>query len=331
MNQPRKPSRPPSLEDLLRLKRAERPDADFWQDFERGLRQKQLASIVEPKPWWLGLSLFARKVPVAGWAASAGAAALFALVSVSSVSRVATGPAPSLEVAVNNSNPAASVSVSAPSTLPATLGAASLAENTDGGSEGLAEAVLPGTTVAADPANPPLMVAQNDLEPRLTSKPAISAVTPVAAKTTAPETAPDAPEAPTPVLLAGLAEAPPTEAEPATFHSSTFFDWAEEHIDLLPQFLDIPVAARLVLDTAQLTKFPAALASIDLDDHEAPEPRLVSSRHARLLATPMLAENDPDKELRARDRVVRRLASSDELYASVTRVGVSGDRLSLRF
>jgi hypothetical protein len=32
-----------------------------------------------------------------------------------------------------------------------------------------------------------------------------------------------------------------------------------------------------------------------------------------------------------RDRVVHRLADGDELYASITRVGVSGDRLSLKF
>lgn len=41
-----------TLEDLLRLKRAERPPAEFWSQFERGMRAKQLAAIVEPRPWW---------------------------------------------------------------------------------------------------------------------------------------------------------------------------------------------------------------------------------------------------------------------------------------
>jgi hypothetical protein len=41
-----------TLEDLLRLKRAEQPPAEFWDQFERGLRSKQLAAIVEPRPWW---------------------------------------------------------------------------------------------------------------------------------------------------------------------------------------------------------------------------------------------------------------------------------------
>ena len=33
-----------TLEDLLRVKRAEQPPAEFWTDFERGMRAKQLAA-----------------------------------------------------------------------------------------------------------------------------------------------------------------------------------------------------------------------------------------------------------------------------------------------
>ena len=50
MKQDGKP--PVTLEDLLRLKRAERPAAEFWQRFDRELRTKQLAALVERKPWW---------------------------------------------------------------------------------------------------------------------------------------------------------------------------------------------------------------------------------------------------------------------------------------
>jgi hypothetical protein len=58
-----------SLEDLLRLKRAERPPAEFWDQFERGLRTKQLAAIVEPRPWWapfirMGARLSRYQLPV---------------------------------------------------------------------------------------------------------------------------------------------------------------------------------------------------------------------------------------------------------------------------
>ena len=31
-----------TLEDLLRVKRAEQPPAEFWAEFERGMRTKQL-------------------------------------------------------------------------------------------------------------------------------------------------------------------------------------------------------------------------------------------------------------------------------------------------
>lgn len=41
-----------TVEDLLHLKRAERPDAEFWTGFERELRQKQLTALLEKRPWW---------------------------------------------------------------------------------------------------------------------------------------------------------------------------------------------------------------------------------------------------------------------------------------
>lgn len=44
-----------SIDDLLRLKRAERPPESFWGEFERNLRAKQLAAIIEPRPWWAPL------------------------------------------------------------------------------------------------------------------------------------------------------------------------------------------------------------------------------------------------------------------------------------
>lgn len=63
MNQPEK--RPIALEDLLRLKRAERPAPEFWEKFNRDLRTKQLAAIMEERPWWKSLrvpSIFSRGV-----------------------------------------------------------------------------------------------------------------------------------------------------------------------------------------------------------------------------------------------------------------------------
>lgn len=49
--------RPVTLEDLLHLKRIERPSAEFWSQFDRELRVKQLAALVEKRPWWRTISL----------------------------------------------------------------------------------------------------------------------------------------------------------------------------------------------------------------------------------------------------------------------------------
>lgn len=69
-----------TVEDLLRLKRAERPAPEFWTNFERELRQKQLTALMEKRPWWQELPQFlARRVylPVGATAILA-----FTLVSV---------------------------------------------------------------------------------------------------------------------------------------------------------------------------------------------------------------------------------------------------------
>jgi len=47
-----------TVEDLLHLKRAERPPAEFWNRFESELRQKQLAALLDRRPWWQGLPHF---------------------------------------------------------------------------------------------------------------------------------------------------------------------------------------------------------------------------------------------------------------------------------
>lgn len=51
------PRRSISVEELLRLKRAERPPAEFWGEFDRRLREKQLSALVAPKPWWRSVGL----------------------------------------------------------------------------------------------------------------------------------------------------------------------------------------------------------------------------------------------------------------------------------
>ena len=40
-----------TLEEVLRFKRREKPSAEFWEQFDRELRQKTLRALVDEKPW----------------------------------------------------------------------------------------------------------------------------------------------------------------------------------------------------------------------------------------------------------------------------------------
>lgn len=66
-----------TVEDLLRIKRAERPSPDFWARFEQELRAKQLAAIVEKRPWWHAWSR--GLIRGSRWYLPAGASAALAL------------------------------------------------------------------------------------------------------------------------------------------------------------------------------------------------------------------------------------------------------------
>jgi hypothetical protein len=62
------------LEDLLRLKRSERPSEQFWQGFDRELHQRMLQTLVKKDPWYLQLlrglsSRIVRRIAVSAAAA----------------------------------------------------------------------------------------------------------------------------------------------------------------------------------------------------------------------------------------------------------------------
>lgn len=104
-NSPHQPSPRPTLEDLLRFKRAERPSPEFWADFDRGLRQKQLAALMNrPRGWSRVRPYVFRGLR---WAVPATAAAAVALVvlrlphnsSTAQDSTVVVVPAPALPAA----------------------------------------------------------------------------------------------------------------------------------------------------------------------------------------------------------------------------------------
>ena len=72
---------PLTIEDLLHLKRVERPSPEFWTRFETELRQKQLAALIDRRPWWQTLpQLFVQRRAIIPLGAVAILA--FALVSI---------------------------------------------------------------------------------------------------------------------------------------------------------------------------------------------------------------------------------------------------------
>lgn len=109
---PRPPSKV-SLEDLLRLKRAERPDSAFWGEFESELRRKQLAAIMVKRPWWRRLSLSGiRKISLPAGAIAVVAVTLFTL-------RQQPSSSPALETyATDAGSPASIAALPEPSALP---------------------------------------------------------------------------------------------------------------------------------------------------------------------------------------------------------------------
>jgi hypothetical protein len=300
----------PTLEDLLRLKRAERPDAAFWQDFERGMRQKQLAAIIEPRPWWLGLALLSRRIGPVGLPISAGAAAMLALV----VMRVS--PAGGLTQIVPASSPEpVAVAVAAPpaAVAPATKSAAVKGETFAARAE------------VAGNAAPAVSVTRAKAAPVLAERPPASApVTSAATASVASEKAP-----------VSLAKSAVPELSPKT---STGLATAEAiRVDVVAKSAPAAMAALVpavassdtVLDSGAET-FGSLGAVIPSEDSLDAAVAGLNPRQARLLAS--ATEVAEGKSLApVRERVLHRLVDDEARYASISRLGVNADRLSLKF
>ena len=111
-----------TLEDLLRIKRAEQPPKEYWVQFEQELRSKQLAAIVAPRPWWAPLIRAGAKV--AHLQLPVGAAAILAvsLITIREYRTPMLDPVYVPSVAVERVLPESQVNVfSALSTVSATL------------------------------------------------------------------------------------------------------------------------------------------------------------------------------------------------------------------
>ena len=98
-----------TVEDLIRLKRAERPPAEFWTRFESEIRAKQLSAIIEKPSAWDGLfrvlsGLRRYSIPIGASAAVALSFAGYQFVRTDAVSH----PAPvALHAAGSSAKPSA--------------------------------------------------------------------------------------------------------------------------------------------------------------------------------------------------------------------------------
>jgi len=291
-----------TLEDLLRAKRSEKPDAAFWQDFERGLRQKQLAAIIEPRPWWLGLSLLRRKIGPLGMPISAGAAALLALV----VMRVS--PVGGLTQAVSLSSPEpVAVAIAAP--LASAAKALSTASSV---------AAVPAATVGAIPltqavTQEPKVASAERVKPdqlafrNPSPTPVADAVVPASARAVIPVGAEGS----------GIAVANKAPASSAVALTSA----TDSDFEVL-----VSASSALGRGITEVTNSSFALTGDDSQSDRAG----LNPRQARLLSNAMGGAED--KSLASvRERVLHRLADDEARYAAISRVGVNADRLSLKF
>ncbi len=154
-----------TLEDLLRLKRSERPSSDFWAGFEQALRAKQLSALVSRRSWW-SVSWLGVRAGLVRLVAPLGAATALALAVFSSTANQSTAPLPLATRPVIRVASAASAvplvsvemrpQVGAPSSAPASA------------------------VVAADPVSasqPPMAVVVKTEDPAGGSRPAVAALT----------------------------------------------------------------------------------------------------------------------------------------------------------
>lgn len=290
----------PSLETLLRLKRAERPDAAFWEEFDRGLQRKQLAAIIEPRPWWLGLAILGRRLAPAGLPVSAAAAALFAMMVMRTQVPfgAVSGPVefgPDLPPA----QPVAAAGVVA-STAPERPTSSPEAHTR-------VTALQPELFVAA---NPPSAHDAAVVKP---------AERPMLAATVAPAANP--PRAAVAPLVPALLELPPLVSAPE------------------PTASQLAIARNLAVVRSEspelLPSVGGALSASaeSADSAESLQMVVRNPRHARvLLAMADSGEVESSAGLgQVRDRLAHRLGSDETRLGSASRLGVGGDRFSLSF
>lgn len=259
-----------TLEDLLRVKRAERPPVEFWSEFEREMRAKQLAAIVGPRPWWAPLIRIGSRL--AHYQVPAGAAAILAL-SFITLNHYRTTEVPS----------------------------------SDGSAAAMAIEPAVATELIVAAARPQLATpapSHAQLDENYSSE-----------ELTAVEVASTGRAAHRVPLLEELAEPEPSPSARAIAANLAAAQAADPHI--LNEVFGSGVAN---VTMAERPRDPLARVSSPSE-----------SRRSRLLASALpVAAGYSEMEMGSSDRVVRRL-TEDRLYDTISRIGVRGDRVAIKF
>lgn len=300
MSQPdRSEPRKVTVEDLLRLKRAERPSAEFWSQFEEDLRAKQLAAIIEKRPWWITLRLPQVARAMSRLQVPLGATAVLAL---------------SFAV-VREYRPASSTIEVIPAVQTT---AAGVILNTGENSVPVDVVSSPKTT-ASRIENPKPEIAQDEVQPR--EREPVPAPLPV-------ESGELMAMIPWAVSQTGMAAENPSElsqvGELSGVHFASVVNPGRDH-----DFESRVDVGSVVVATAPV-----------ISPVEAAEPVQVSPvsprevRRNRILSNLVVADNSADgagARIAQGREVLTSSLDEDRLYDTVRRLGMGGDRLTLKF
>lgn len=290
------------LEELLRLKRAERPSPEFWTRFEQDLRAKQLAAIIEPRPWWMTLRLPQIARTVARYQLPVGAAAVLALgfVVVREYRPLSSGDVENYAgeqgtAQVASADPVA-VDTESPSSAMLVAATVEKAPVQSDAITSSAVAVDQAAPVSVEPARP---VGPGELLAMI--------------PWSAPQVAP----------TAGESE-PGALGELSKVHFASAIKPARDHrFDGSVEAVSVTVAASM----------PAVETADELGVAQASPVSPREVRRNRILSNLIVADADAADRSRvaqAREAVSSALGS-DQLYDGVRRLGMGGDRLTLKF
>lgn len=303
----------PTLEELLRLKRAERPQPEFWQQFDSELRRKQLAATIEPKPWWLGLAILSRKAAPVGLPVGAAAALALAAISYQTI-----GWAPPADDA---GAPALAANQTEPAMMPVAPDSAVsepvLARDTAG-----APSPLDGLQGEA-----PVMVAEADVPTRLSADETVGRGVAEAVADSQSQEVGVAIASLIPGLGLHRADAVVPVADQTPSQQFIAYNLAAARKDNP----ELPFAPAVDLKLERLIPESSSVNVATTAD-EIPQVPEMSLRNARLLALVKSVEDSEAAMVSA--NIAREQAgrlNDDILYASATRLGVGGDRFSIKF